>query len=72
MNHFQFECKIQLSEDGKTLMFHNKKMTTVPTYHYEQTPQDILREKEEKKLAKLLGQEYVEPEKPDEFTYELS
>ena len=69
MNHFQFECKIQLSEDGKTMYFHNSKMDTNPQYVYEKTPEDVIREEKEAKEALLKGEEYKEPELPNEFSY---
>lgn len=67
MNHFQFECKIILSEDGKTFSFQNHKMNTNPQYVYEKTPEDVLREEKEYKEALLKGEEYKEPEPPNEF-----
>lgn len=69
MNHFQFECKLQLSEDGETLIIHNNKMNTNPIYIYEKTPADIIEMRKQMKEATLLGEEYKEPEKPYEYTY---
>ena len=45
MNHYQVECKIQLSEDGKTLQITNRKLNPRPTYRQEITPDDIRLEK---------------------------
>ena len=41
MNHFQFEAKLQISEDGKQIIIQNNKMSTIPIYTYEKTPDDI-------------------------------
>lgn len=35
MNHYQFDCKLFISENGKELMLYNNKMSTRPTYVYE-------------------------------------
>lgn len=35
MNHYQFDCKLQVSKDGKSLLLYNNKMSTYPTYEYE-------------------------------------
>ena len=44
-------------------------MSTNPIYVYEKTPDDINREKQLMKEAKLNGEEYKEPEKPYEYTW---
>jgi hypothetical protein len=72
MNHYQFDCKLFISENGKDLMLYNNKMSTRPTYVYEQTPDDLLNEERMKKEAALKGEELPEPEKLHEFSYHLS
>lgn len=72
MNHLQFDCKLQLSSDGKTLILHNKKMTTIPQYEYEQTPMDIVEEEKARRDAMLKGEKFEIAEKADEFSYHQS
>lgn len=52
MNHFQFECELKISEDGKELILYNNKMSTSPTYIYERTPDDLRLEKKNERLRK--------------------
>ena len=42
MNHFQYECKIQLSKDGKSLHITNRKLSTTPPYRKETTPDELM------------------------------
>lgn len=42
MNHFQYECKIELSKDGEALEITNRKLSTAPTYRKEATPDEIM------------------------------
>ena len=72
MNHYQFDCKLFISEDGKELMLYNNKMSTMPTYVYEQTPEDILKEAQMTKEAALTGEKLPEQERLHEFSYHLS
>lgn len=72
MNHFQFDCRLELSKDGKTLILHNRKMTTIPRYEFEQTPDDIIKEKIERKESLSKGEQIKEPEKIEEFDYHPS
>ena len=72
MNHFQFECRLQLSKDGKTLILQNRKMTTIPRYEFEQTPDDIIKEKMERKESMSKGEQFKEPEKIEEFDFHPS
>ena len=51
------------------MYFHNSKMDTNPQYVYEKTPEDVIREEKEAKEALLKGEEYKEPELPNEFSY---
>ena len=52
MNHYQFDCRLEISKDGKQLILHNRKMNTKPTYIYEQTPDDLRAiKKREKDIA---------------------
>lgn len=72
MNHLQFDCKLEVSKDGKTLILHNRKMTTVPRYDYEQTPDDIIQEEKARKVAKDKGEKFELEEKAEEFSYHQS
>ena len=42
-------------------------MNTNPQYVNEKTPEDVIREEKEYKEALLKGEEYKEPEQPNEF-----
>ena len=59
MNHFQYECKIQLSKDGKTLQIINRKLSSAPPYRKETTPEELMEQKLKAKLAKEKGEEYI-------------
>ena len=41
MNHFCFDCRLTVSEDGSEIIIHNKKMNTDPKYNAEQTPDEL-------------------------------
>lgn len=69
MNHFQFESRVTLSEDGKSLIIENRKMNTNPKYRYEKTPQDIMDEREKVKQAKIDKVELKESQAPNEYTF---
>ena len=74
MNHFQYECRIQLSKDGKTLEITNRKLSTAPSYRTETTPDEIRREEERERLAKEKGFVYVPEEeaKKDDYMWQES
>lgn len=57
MNHFQFESRLTLSEDGKMLIIENKKMNTNPKYRFEKTPQEVREERERMRAARDKGEE---------------
>ena len=47
-------------------------MNPKPTYIYEKTPDDLKREAKLRKEMAEIGEEYKEPELPDEFQYHQS
>ena len=71
MNHFQYECKIELSKDGKSLLIKNRKLSTTPPYRKETTPDELM---EQRKLAKERGEDYVPVQdvKQDDFFWSQS
>lgn len=69
MNHLQFECRLEISKDGKTLILHNRKMATAPRYDFEQTPEDIIAEDRARKEAIQRGEKFEVAEKAEEFSY---
>lgn len=55
MNHYQFEAKIQISEDGKQLLITNRKPRTNPRYMYEKAPAEVEQEREERNAKARRG-----------------
>jgi len=41
VNHFQFDSKIQISQDGQQIVITNKKPLNNPMYFYEETPEEV-------------------------------
>ena len=72
MNHLQFDCKLYLTKDGKSLILENRKMDTVPRYEFEQTPENIIQEQKAMKEAQEKGEKYKIEENPEEFSYHQS
>ena len=42
MNHYQYECKLYLSEDEQTIEIVNRKLKDKQKYMYETTPDEIM------------------------------
>lgn len=72
MNHLQFDCRLEISEDGRSLILRNRKMATAPRYDYEQTPDDIVAEEKARKEAARKGEQYEVAAKEEEFSYHQS
>lgn len=55
MNYYQFEAKIQISQDGKQLLITNRKPRTNPRYMYEKVPDELERERAERNAKAARG-----------------
>lgn len=74
MNHYQYECKIFLSKDGKSLEITNRKLNTAPTYRKEADPNQIESERKLLNDATQSGKEFVSTidTKEDDFEWKNS
>ena len=61
MNHYQFECRLEISKDGKELILNNHKMDTRPQYIYELTPDECRQMRRELNEEKKTGIKYQDP-----------